>query len=74
MGEVLGDGKLAVNTRMLKHDAEAAPQGDGRGAQVVTEDADGAGLQRHQGGEQFEESGLAAAVGTEQPEDFAPLD
>ena len=74
MAQVLGDGQLAVNARMLEDDAEAATEREGVAAEVETRIASVARLERNQGREQNEERGLAAAVGTEQAEDLAARD
>ena len=59
---------------MLKDHADPAPQRLGGPAQIAAQDARVAGLDRHQGREQPEEGGLAAAVGAEEAEDFAARD
>src|ERR1039458_6474470 len=63
--EIFADRQLAVETRMLKHDAEPPPHRTGLAGQVVTEHSRASRLNRHQRREQLEQSGLAAAVGSE---------
>src|SRR5208282_4878172 len=70
-GEILADRQLAVETRMLKDDAKAAAHRGGLAREIVAEQARAARLNRRQRREQFEQRGLAAAVGSEEAEDFA---
>ena len=72
--EILADGQLAIETRMLKHNAEPPPHRTGFARQVVAEESRTARLDRRQRREQLEQSGLAAAVGSEEAEDFAARD
>src|SRR5271170_5336515 len=73
-GEVFADGQLAVQTRMLEHDAEPSPHRAGIASQVVPEEARASSLNRSQRREQFEQRGLAAAVGSKETENLAPRD
>src|SRR5208282_1840015 len=70
MGQVLRDSQLAVQARMLKDDTELASDRHGVGREVVAEHRGVAGLNRHESREQFEQGGLAAAVGPEKSEDL----
>src|SRR5207245_11798018 len=62
MAEVLRDGELAVDARVLEDDAEPAAHRVRRARHVVTEDAGGTAVGRQEGGEDTEERALAAAV------------
>ncbi len=73
-GEIFADRQLAVETWMLKHDAKPPPNRGGFAGQVVAEEARAARLNRRQRREQFEQRGLAAAVGSEKTENFAARD
>src|SRR5438132_6246402 len=73
MDQVLIDGEFAVDAGMLKDHADPSAQFDGIAAQIVSEDAAVARLQRCQGRQQFEQGSLATAVRSEEAEDFAPL-
>ena len=72
--EIFADGQLAIETRMLKHNAEPPPHRGGFTRQVVTEEPRAARLNRRERREQLEQGGLAAAVGSEEPEDLAARD
>src|SRR5271166_1777655 len=72
--EIFADRQLAVETRMLEHDAEASPHCDGLAREVVAEHSRATRLNRRQGREQFEQGGLAAAVGSEEAKDLAARD
>src|SRR5271155_1680702 len=73
-GEVFADSQLAVETRMLEHDAQPSPHCARIAGQVVTEEARAAGLNGSQRREQFEQRGLAAAVGSKETENLASCD
>src|SRR5580658_7050022 len=73
-GEILADRQLAVETRMLKHDAEAAPHRAGFARQVVAEEPRASRLNRRQRREQLEQRRFAAAVGSQEAEYFAARD
>src|SRR5208283_1871743 len=72
--EIFADRQLAVETRMLKHDAEPAPHRTGFARQVVTEHSRASRLNRHQRREQLEQSGFAAAVGSQEAKDLGARD
>src|SRR5271167_2615046 len=72
--EVFADGQLAVETRMLKHDAELPPHRARFAGEIVAEQPRASRLNRRQRREQLEEGSLAAAVGAEKAEDFAARD
>ena len=59
---------------MLEHDAQPSPHRAGIAGQVVTEEARAASLNRSQRREQFEQRGLAAAVGSKETENLASCD
>src|SRR5271170_7108536 len=73
-GEIFADCKLAVETRMLEHDAQPSPHRAGIAGQVVTEEARAASLNGSQRREQFEQRGFAAAVGSKKTENLASCD
>src|SRR5277367_453085 len=73
-GEVFADCKLAVETRMLEHDAQPSPHRAGIAGQIVTEEARVASLNRSQRREQLEQRGFAAAVGSKETENLASCD
>jgi len=70
MKQIFGHRELAVETRVLKHDAEFAPNRDGVPGEVVAEHRGGAGLDRHQGRKNPEERAFPTAIGPQEPEDF----
>src|ERR1700719_3403055 len=72
--EILANGQLAIETRMLKHNAQSPPHRAGFACQVMTEEPRTASLDRRQCREQLEQSGLSAAVGSEEAENFAASD
>src|ERR1017187_1412747 len=72
--EISADRQLAVETRMLKHDADPPPHRTGLAGQVVTEHSRASRLNRHQRREQLEQSGLAAAVGSQEAKYLAACD
>ena len=72
--EIFADGQLTVETRMLKHDAEAPPHRAGFARQVVAEKSRASRLDRRQRRKQLEQSGFAAAVGSKEAKDFAASD
>src|ERR1019366_3286111 len=72
--EIFADRQLAIETGMLKHDAEPAPHRTGFARQVMTEHARASRLNRRQGREQLEQSGLAAAVGSQEAKELAACD
>src|SRR5208282_1600988 len=74
IGEIFADRQLAIETRMLKHDAEPPPQRTGFARQVVTEHSRASRLNRHQRREQLEQSGFAAAVGSQEAKELAACD
>src|ERR1035437_4417676 len=74
MREIFADRQLAIETRMLKHDAEPAPHRTGFACQVVTEHLRTSRLNRRQRREQLEQSGFAAAVGSQEAENLAASD
>ena len=59
---------------MLKDNAEAAAHRGGLTREIVAEQARAARLNRRQRREQFEQRGLAAAVGSKEAKDFAASD
>ena len=71
MAEVLLDGELAVDARVLEDDAEPAAHRVRRARHVVTEDAGGTAVGRQEGGEDTEEGALAATVRAEETEQLA---
>src|SRR5271167_3689482 len=73
-GQIFADRQLAVETRMLKHDAEPPPHGTGLARQIVTEQSRTSRLNRRQRREQLEQGGFAAAVGSEEAKDFSARD
>src|ERR1035437_10959322 len=74
MREIFADRQLAIETRMLKHDAEPAPHRTGFACQVVTEHLRTSRLNRRQRREHLEQSGFAAAVGSQEAENLAARD
>src|SRR5208282_756491 len=74
MRQILADRQLAIETRMLKHDAEPPPHRAGFARQVVTEHTRTSRLNRHERREQLEQSGFAAAVGSQEAEYLAACD
>ena len=74
MAEVLLDGELAVDARVLEDDAQSAAHGVRRGPHVVAEDARDASVRGQQGCEDPEERALAAAVRPEEAEELATRD
>src|SRR5205807_41661 len=72
--QVFGDSQLVVQTRMLKHDAEMSPHGFSGAGQPIAENARRAAAGLKQRRKNFEERRLAAAVGSEQPENLAARD
>ena len=72
--EIFADGQLAIETRMLKHDAEPPPHRSGFTRQVVPEQPRAARLNRRERREQLEQGGFAAAVGSEEAKDLAARD
>src|ERR1019366_1177105 len=64
--EIFADRQLAVETRVPKHDPEPPPHRPGLAGQVVTEHSRASRLNRHQRREQLEQSGFAAAVGSQE--------
>ncbi len=74
MRQVLGDGQFAVEARMLEDDSEPAAHGDRVVGEVVAQDHGASLLNRDQGRQQLEQRGLAAAVRSEEPENFAARD
>ena len=72
--EIFADGQLAIETRMLKHNAQPPPHRAGFARQVVAEESCASRLNRRQRRQQLEERGFAAAVGSKEPEDFAARD
>jgi hypothetical protein len=57
----------------LRHEAEFAAQPVGRHPRIETGDPDFAGVGSDQGRQHRERSGLAGAIGPEQPDHFAGL-
>jgi len=74
MPQVLVGGELQINTLCLEYDADMATQGSGILRGIVTHDEGAAGGRDHQGGEDPEQGGLAAAIWTEQAEEFGGAD
>src|SRR5208282_1192427 len=74
MREIFADCQLAIETRMLKHDAEPAAHRNGFARQVVTEHTRTSRLNRHQRREQLEQSGFATAVGPQEAKELAARD
>src|SRR5262252_2375567 len=71
MPQILVRGKLWVHTLCLKHDPNALPQGGRLANDIEAQDLGSARTGHHQCGKNPEKSGLAAAVGTEQTEQFS---
>src|ERR1700719_1742756 len=71
MREVLGHGQLAVEPRMLKHDAQPPPYPGRLAREIVPEHPRAPGLNRRERREQLEECALAAAVGAEKTKNLA---
>src|SRR5439155_15083815 len=74
MAEVLLDGELAVDARVLEDDAQPAAHGVRRAPHVVAEDARDASVRGQEGCEDPEERALAAAVRPEEAEQLATRD
>src|SRR5271155_267611 len=72
--EIFADGQLAVETRMLKHDAEPPPHRGRFAREIVTEQLRAARLDWCERREQLEQGRFAAAVGSEKAEDLAARD
>src|ERR1019366_3882070 len=70
MPEVLASGKFQVDAWGLKDDADAAAQGSRLANGVEASNSGIAGGRNHERGKNAEKRGLAAAVGTEQAEEF----
>src|SRR5580700_5435834 len=73
-GKILADGQLAIETWMLKHNAQSSSHRAGFACQVMAEKSRTSRLDRRQRREQLEQSCLAAAVGSEEAENFAASD
>src|SRR6266849_2922684 len=71
MREVLGHGQLAVEPRMLKHDAQPPPHPSRLAREIVPENPRAPRLNRRQRREQLEQRALAAAVGPEKTKNLA---
>src|SRR5262249_3720064 len=72
--EVLDDVQAAVRIRTLRHDPDAPPHAHGVGAYVRSADQRGARGRPNARRENADGRGLARAVRTEQPEEFAFVD
>src|SRR5258708_528395 len=69
--EVLFDGQFLVEAVRLEDNADLTADLIGLAGDVEAGDFHLAGGWKEDGGENFEQSGLAAAVGTQETEDFA---
>src|ERR1700682_427969 len=71
MREVLGHGQLAVESRMLKHDAQPPPYPGRLAREIMPKNSRAARLNRRERREQLEKRALAAALGPEKSENLA---
>ena len=71
MPKILVGGELQINALRLKDHADLPPQARRFLRRIVAHDRSAARAWKHQGGENPEERGLAAAVGTEQAEQLS---
>src|ERR1035441_5484544 len=71
MPEVFVGGEFRIDALGLEDDANVAAQGSGLANGVQARDGGAAGGRDHERGKNAEESGLAAAVRTEETEEFS---
>src|SRR5262249_55862648 len=71
--QVLGDREIAVECRLLKHDADAATHGAAVVHDVVSQNPGAAASGTQQGRKEMDCRGLARTVGTEQREEFTGM-
>jgi len=74
MPEVFVGGQLGIDALGLEHHADLATEVRGVLCSVTTHDEGAASGGDHQCGKDAEERGLAAAIGTEEPEEFGGAD
>src|SRR6266436_9219407 len=72
--QVFRDGQIVIETEVLRHVADMLADGFGIRADVEAFDKGGAAAERQKAGEHFDDGGFSAAVGAEEPEDFAFFD
>jgi hypothetical protein len=70
MPEIFVGGELGIDALGLEYDADVAAKGSGLADRVEASDHGAAGSRNHERGKNAEESGLAAAVRTEESEEF----
>ena len=73
VGKVFAHGQFLVEAWRLENDPESAPNRARVAREIESENAGAAGGWPDEGGKNPEEGGLAAAVGSEQAEDFARI-